>query len=189
MPRPTAILDACVLYPAPLRDLLMNLALTDLFHAKWTEDIHEEWIGNLLKNRPDLQRHKLEQTRDLMNLNVRDCLVTDYRSLTPALTLPDPKDRHVLAAALVAKADIIVTFNLDDFPAAVLLAFGIEALNPDDFIMRLLNLSPETVCLAVQRQRQSLRNPPKTVDELLETLRQQKLPKTIAYLRGFSELL
>lgn len=96
MPKLTAVLDACVLYPAPLRDLLMQLSVTDLFQARWTEDIHAEWIGNLLENRSDLTRSKLEHTRDLMNQNVRDCLVTGYHEIVPLLTLPDLKDRHVL---------------------------------------------------------------------------------------------
>jgi len=91
----TAILDACVLHPAPLRDLLMHLALTDLFRAKWTDAIHEEWIRSVLENRLDLTREQLERTRQLMNAHVRDCLVTNYEDLIPVLTLPDPDDRHV----------------------------------------------------------------------------------------------
>jgi hypothetical protein len=72
----TALHDACVLYPARLRDLLMYLALTDLFRAKWTDAIHDEWIGNVLKDRPDLTPAQLGRTRALMNAHVRDCLVT-----------------------------------------------------------------------------------------------------------------
>jgi hypothetical protein len=68
----TVLFDACVFYPAPLRDLFMHLAVLDLYHAKWTDQIHEEWIGNLLLNRPDLTREKLELTKSLMNLHVRD---------------------------------------------------------------------------------------------------------------------
>lgn len=111
-----ALYDACVLYPAPLRDLLMHLAVTDLFRARWTEAIHEEWIRNLLRDRPDLTRDKLERTRDLMNAHVRDCLVIGYESLIPALTLPDPEDRHVRAAAVRCGADVIVTFNPEALP-------------------------------------------------------------------------
>lgn len=107
--------DACVLYPAPLRDLRMHLALSDLFPAKWTNDIHNEWIGDVLKDRPDLTLQRLERTRTLMNSHVRDCLVTNYEELIPALTLPDPNDRHVLAAAIRSGSDVIVTYNLKDF--------------------------------------------------------------------------
>jgi len=77
----TVVYDANVLYPAPLRDFLMRLALTDLFRARWTEDIHDEWIRNLLEVRTDLTREQLERTRELMNANVRDCLVEGYQNL------------------------------------------------------------------------------------------------------------
>lgn len=112
-----ALYDSCVLYPAPLRDLLMHLSLADLFRAKWTETIHDEWTRNILANRPDLTKEQLQRTRDLMNAHVRDCLVTGYESLIPALSLPDSNDRHVLAAAIRASASIIVTYNLKDFPS------------------------------------------------------------------------
>ena len=96
----TAIFDACVLYPAPLRDLLLHLAGTQLFRARWTEEIHGEWVRNLLKNRPDLTRKQLDRTRALMDRAVPDCLVTGHLPLMEALILPDPGDRHVLAAAI-----------------------------------------------------------------------------------------
>src|SRR5690606_10197106 len=112
--------DACVLFPAPLRDLLMHVALTDLYRAKWTDAIHEEWIRSVLNARPDLSRPQLERTRQLMNVHVRDCLVTGYEALIDGVTLPDPKDRHVVAAAIGAGANVIVTFNLKDFPESAL---------------------------------------------------------------------
>jgi hypothetical protein len=185
----TAILDACVLYPAPLRSLLMYLALTDLFRAKWTDTIHEEWMRSVLRDYPDISREKAERVRDLMNAHVRDCLVTDYEDLIPALTLPDPDDRHVLAAAIRAGADVIVTINLGDFPAATLKTYGIEAQHPDDFIIHLLDLAPGTVCAAVKRQREGLRNPPKSAHELLATFEKQGLAQTVARLRGFIDVL
>jgi predicted nucleic acid-binding protein len=129
-----ALYDACVLYPAPLRDLLMYLALTDIFRAKWTNTIHEEWMRNVLANRPDLTLAQLERTRDLMNAQVRDCLVTGHEKIIPALTLPDPNDRHVLAAAIRASASVIVTYNLKDFPSKAIAEFEIEAQHPDEFI-------------------------------------------------------
>jgi predicted nucleic acid-binding protein len=107
----TAVYDACVLYPAPLRDLLMELALTDSFRARWSEEIHQEWIRNVLKNRPDLNESQLLRTKACMDANVRDALVTDFESLIPSLNLPDKDDRHVLAAAIRCSADVIVTFN------------------------------------------------------------------------------
>ena len=117
MKKDVAVLDACVLYPAPLRDFLMHLAVLDTFQAKWTEEIHTEWIKNVLKNRPDLRAERLERTRQLMNAHTRDAVVENYENLIESLKLPDENDRHVLAAAINAKADFIVTFNLRDFPA------------------------------------------------------------------------
>ncbi len=167
----------------------MHVALTDLYRAKWTNEIHEEWIGSLLKNRTDLTRVQLERTRDLMNANVRDCLVTGYENLIPALTLPDPDDRHVLAAAIRSGADLIVTFNLQDFPEAALKPFGIEAQHPDSFLTYQLDLAPNLVCAAAKRHRASLKKPPKDVDEYLQTLEAQSLAQTVSRLRQFGELI
>ncbi len=178
----TAVYDANVLYPAPLRDLLMRLALTDLFRARWTDDIHDEWIRNVLEARPDLTREQLERTRGLMNANVRDCVVEGYQSLIPGLELPDPDDRHVLAAAIRANASVIVTFNLKDFPATQVGRYGVEAQHPDEFIAHLIDLNQAKVCAAAEEQRRSLRNPPKTVEEYLETLLKQGLPQTASLL-------
>lgn len=189
MARFGAVYDACVLYPAPLRDLLMHLALTDLFRAHWTADIHAEWIDNLLQQRKDLTREQLERTRDLMDANVRDAIVTGYEPLIAALTLPDLDDRHVLAAAIRAGADVIVTYNLKDFPDATLAPFGVTAQHPDEFISHLLGLAPELVAAAARRQRENLKHPPKSVDEYLDTISRAALPQTVSRLRTMSDLL
>ena len=112
--RYTAVLDACVLFPAPLRDLLMSLADEGIYGARWTAQIHDEWVRNLSAKRPDLDRQKLQRTASLMNEVVEDALVENYEYLIPTLELPDPDDRHVLAAAIVGHADAIVTFNLKE---------------------------------------------------------------------------
>ena len=125
----TVLFDANVLYPAPMRDALMQLAVTDLFKAKWTADIHREWIDALLRNEPHRDRAALERTRNLMDRATRDCLVTGYEALVPALTLPEADDRHVLAAAIVGRCDAIVTQNLKDFPPEALAPFGIEGVD------------------------------------------------------------
>ena len=164
----TALYDASVLYSSELRNLLMHLALTGLFRAKWSADIHAEWISALLRNRPDLTREKLERTRMLMDQHATDALVTGYGELIPGLQLPDPKDRHVLAAAICSRADVIVTFNLRDFPPKAMAAFGIEAQRPDEFILHLLDLAPDIVAGADHRL--SLKNPAKTIAEYLKTL-------------------
>src|SRR5262249_21177126 len=125
----------------------------------------------------------------LMNEAVRDCLVTSYEDLIESLSLPDPDDRHVLAAAIRAGASIIVTYNLTDFPAETLARFDVEAQHPDDFLVGLLDLAPGVVCAAVKRQQESLKNPPKTAEELLATLESQGLTQAVARLRQFIDLL
>lgn len=121
----TAIFDACVLYPAPLRDFLMWLGLSGRFRARWSRDIHEEWKRNLLLNRPDLTRAQVDRTSDLMDRAIPDGLVDGYETLVAGLTLPDPDDRHVLAAAIRCGSSVIVTFNQRDFPADVLASYRV----------------------------------------------------------------
>ncbi len=181
--------DACVLYPAPLRDLLMNLAITDMYRAKWTNEIHEEWISSVLSNRSDLNREFLERTRDRMNMSVRDCLVENYQYLIPTLFLPDSNDRHILAAAIHSSSSVIVTYNLKDFPKEIISKYGIEAQHPDEFFMNLFDLSSERVCLAVKRHRTSLKSPPKNLEQYLSTLEKQSLSNTVQKLKELSDCL
>lgn len=184
-----AVYDACVLYPAPLRDLLMHLALSGLYRARWTERIHDEWISALQRQRPDLSADSLAWTRAQMDGAVPDCLVSGYETLEAGLTLPDPNDRHVLAAAILCGAGAIVTYNLKDFPDELLAPHGIAAQHPDQFIEHAFDLNPAAVCKAVRDQRASLKNPPKTVEELFDTYLQQGLATTVAALRENAELL
>jgi predicted nucleic acid-binding protein len=182
----TALFDACVLYPAPLRDLLMRLATTEVFRARWSEAIHNEWTRSVLEQRPEL-RTQLARTRQLMDTHVMDSLVTGYERLIDTLDLPDPDDRHVLAAAIAGGADVLVTKNLKDFPADRLAPFGIEAQHPDVFIRNLLRQHEAAMIAAVARHRAALRSPPKSVDDYLETLLIQELPETVAILRQHRE--
>lgn len=184
-----AVLDACVLYPAPLRDVLLELSVEGLFRARWTDQIHDEWIRNLLIKRRDVKLEQLQRTRTLMNQAVPDCLVTGYESLAATLALPDPDDRHVLAAAIVAGAGVVVTFNTSDFPRQVLEPYGLKAQHPDDFLIHQLGLSPEAVCTAMKRLRRRLRNPPMNADDHLDILARQQLPRFADQLRRFRSLI
>lgn len=185
----TAFLDANVLYSAGLRDLLMRLALQGLFRIKWSEQVHEEWMRNLLAKRPDLTREKLERTRQLMERAAPDSLVKGYTALLDSITLPDPDDRHVLAAAITGKADVIVTFNLMDFPKSVLSSYGIEAWHPDVFITHLLKSNPNQVYEAIKQHRVALKNPPKTVTEYLIDRENDGLTATVSHLRLHESLI
>lgn len=114
------VYDASVLYPSVLRDLLIRIAQAGLVQAKWTNEILDETFRSIIRQRPDLDPQRLERTRTLMCAAIRDCLVVDYEPLIDAVELPDIDDRHVLAAAIKARAQIIVTSNLKDFPDSVL---------------------------------------------------------------------
>lgn len=189
MSGPVVLIDASVLYSAPVRDLLMHLAIAGLFQPRWSDRIHEEWIEGVLRQRPDLERKKLQRTRRLMNRYVRSGLVEGFEHLISELRLPDQNDRHVLAAAIHSRAVFLLTFNLRDFPEKVLSRHGILPSHPDDFLSNLLYLHPKVVTDAVKLQRSDLKNPPYSVSEFLETLEKAGLPKTSADLSKQKELL
>jgi len=175
--------DACVLYPAPLRDLLIRLANTGIVRGRWSATILDECFRNILANRPDLRPDALDRTRELMRQAVPDCMVSGFEDLIEALELPDPDDRHVLAAAIRAGAQAIVTFNLADFPSEKLASYNIEAKHPDDFVLDAIDLAPGLVTAVVSQQAKALKSPPRSVGELLDTLRDQRLVRSVAKLR------
>lgn len=183
------IYDACVLYPAPLRDFLMWLALSGRFRARWTAAIHAEWTRSVSENRPDLSMEQLGRTVALMNAAVPDALVIGYEPLITGLALPDPNDRHVLAAAIRCSASVIVTFNEKDFPASQLAPFGVEAQHPDAFVEYLFDLDPAAVVNAAQKQRSNLANPTLEVDRFLDILRKQGLVQTVRALMAYHTIL
>jgi hypothetical protein len=161
----------------------MRLALVDLFQARWSNEIHDEWTRNVAVNRPDLSPKSLARCRMLMDEHSPDSLITGYESLITRLSLPDPDDRHVLAAAIHGGVTLIVTFNLTDFPASALEPYSIEAVHPDDFIAGLFDEAPDVVLEVIRRQREGLKNPPRSVAELLGTLEQCGLKETVTRLR------
>ncbi|MFU8805764.1 MAG: PIN domain-containing protein [Bradymonadaceae bacterium] len=179
------VYDANVLYPAPLRDLLIRVAITGVVRARWTETILDECFRNIALQRPSLPSDRLQRTRDLMNRSIRDVLVEGYEPLIGSLSLPDPNDRHVLAAAIRAGAQVIVTINLKDFPSSALEPFGVEAKHPDDFLMEVIDLAPGSVATAVTDQARALKNPPTSLSELFDTLTQQGLNGSVQKLREF----
>ena len=179
-----ATYDACVLHPAGPRDLLVRLAATGMFRAHWSNDILDEMFRSILRRRPDLTEAQLARNRQLMCDAVPDCLTTGYEELIDGLHLPDPDDRHVLAAAIRSGSQVIVTENLTDFPADVLETYNIEAQTPDVFVLHLIDLSPRSVFGVLEAQAADLRDPSMSVNELLERLSSSGLPRSVATLRG-----
>ncbi|MGB7340739.1 MAG: PIN domain-containing protein [Phototrophicaceae bacterium] len=182
-----ALLDANVLYPAPLRDVLLQLAVSDIFRARWTRDIHREWIGSLLRNEPHRDREKLQKTRDMMDQATRDALITGYEPLINTLELPDPNDRHILAAAITGYCDVIVTKNLKDFPDNILLEYNLKAQHPDRFLLHHLDNNPTQFCAAIAKVRARLKRPSYNVQQYLSILAKQELPTTVALLEQYSD--
>lgn len=186
----TAFLDANILYSAAIRDIFIELALADMYRAKWSDNVHSEWLEAVLRNRPDIDRAKLERTRDLMNLAVPNASVTGYEHLIEHIPLEqDPKDRHVIAAAIVGNCDGIVTYNTAHFPKEAVIEFSLEVQHPDGFLATLLHREHRVFCAAVRSARVQKRKPPYTVEQHLSNLTARGLVDTVAELRQYSHLL
>jgi len=183
----TALLDANVLYPAGLRDFLLRLANRYLYAPLWSADIHAEWMRSLLADRPDLDPDVLMRTRAAMDDHFPDAVVTGYRAAAAALDLPDPDDRHVLAAAIEGRADVIVTGNLRHFPADRLAPYALAAQNPDTFVGGLFELHADTVLETVREHRAALRNPPRSSAEHLAALERLGLVRTASLIRPHAD--
>jgi len=186
--RYTAILDACVLYPRLLRDVLLSLAHADLYTARWTVEIEREWTAALLANKPGTElmiAHAVEQMRTA----IPDCLVIDYESLTETLNLPDANDRHVLAAAVRGNADAIASFNTKDFPATVLDQFDIELQTPDQFVLNQLMLHPPRALSAIKKMRLRWERPEMSATDMVDLFEKRQLAQTAAHLRDVLELI
>lgn len=170
-PKFTVVIDACVLYPAPIRDILLSMASEDLLKPKWSDAIQDEWTRNLLINRKDLNKKQLDCTVQAMNSAFPDSTVENFEDLIPCLSLPDKDDRHVLACAIKCKADLITTFNLKDFPSKVIEKYDIQIQNPDELICNLIDLNEKIACRAFTKMVNRLKNPPKTKSEVAATLK------------------
>jgi predicted nucleic acid-binding protein len=181
----TAVYDANVLYPSLLRDLLIRIAIAGAVRAHWSEQILDEVFRNLAANRPDLDPHLLARTRSLMNDAIRDVEVTGFEHLIAELELPDVDDRHVLAAAIHAQAETIVTFNLKDFPTAALSSHGVVAQHPDAFLTERFDENSAIVAEAIRRMSEATRNPHRTVAEIIARLDASDLPILAGRLRGY----
>ncbi|MCE7058125.1 PIN domain-containing protein [Algoriphagus sp. AGSA1] len=183
-----ALLDACVLYPAPIRDFLLNLAEAGLFKPKWTSKIHQEWTRNLIAKRPDLKPERIKRTVELMDGAFPDALVEDYESGITTVELPDPDDRHVLAAAISSNVNYLVTSNLKDFPFEICLKHRIEPIHPDEFVLLLREASPNAVYDSFIYLVKSLKKPPQNMGQVLETLEKCGLEKSVQWLDGFDSI-
>ena len=186
----TAVLDACVLFPIATADALVSLAVAGLFSAKRTVAIEDEWLGVAERRHPGLSS-RFTNRRDAMRDAVLDWEVKaeGWQALAPSLTLPDPKDVHVLAAAIAGHADCIVTTNLKDFPASILDVYGLVALHPDDFIVAQLDLDLYSALGAFKAMRAHKRNPTYGAEEFAAAMERNGLVASAERLRRAVDLI
>jgi len=184
----TAVLDANVLYPALLRDVLLSLAHADLYSAKWSIDIRDEWTKHLVGKHPSMEE-KIRLMVTQMELAIPDCIVMGYEHLIDGLNLPDRGDRHVLAAAIAGHADAIVTWNEKDFPEESLAPFGIEVQSPDEFVLNQIMLDKVSALSAIKRMRERWERPEYDATQLVALLEKRGLPQTAAHLRDVVALI
>lgn len=175
----TAFFDANVFFGSRLRSLILELANTGLFRARWSEDVHREWMEAVVKrSQGKITLEKLLPTRQAMDSAVLDCLVMNYEPLIDTLSLPDKDDRHVLAAAISCHASAIVTYNLKDFPEAELKKYGLHAKHPDEFLLDLYDLDPHLFLRAVDEDRRHYVDPPLSVDDYISSLEKAWVKRT-----------
>jgi hypothetical protein len=170
-----AVFDACILYPFHLRNIVVQAAVDRLVEARWTDAIHDEWIRNLTTAAPAIPTERLKVTRRLMNEALPTALISRYEELIPKVTLPDPNDRHVVAAAITANATLILTWNLRHFPPTELKKFGLRRMTPDAFLSNLFDKVPHLVIGSLANARQNLSKTRVSAPDLIGVLEHQKL--------------
>ncbi|MBY8828524.1 PIN domain-containing protein [Hephaestia mangrovi] len=188
--RYTALLDACALVGVLKRNLLLTLAEAEFFRVRWSAQVLDETeraLAGIFATRGSSDPNgQAARQRSRMEMAFEDALVSDFDELLKVCGgLSDPKDAHVLAAAVKTQAATIVTDNLKDFPAKVLGPLNIEARSADDFIADTIALDPGRAVAAIRRMRESFRKPEMTPDRLLITMEATGLTATVDTLRGY----
>ena len=169
------VLDACVLYPNTKRDVLLSVAAEGCYLPVWSNEIQNEWSRNLRKNNSNVTKEKTSKTIKKMNNAFPKSTITGYKHLISTLILPDKDDRHVLALAVHINSKLIVTENAKDFPLTALLPFNVSIISTDSFLNQIYNKYDLLVIKAIKTMRARLKNPPKSVDELLDIFKSNGL--------------
>jgi hypothetical protein len=181
-----AVYDACILYPSHLRNIVVQAAVDRLIEARWTDEIHDEWMRNLAADTPALSLERPRITRQLMNDALPSAMVGGYAGLIPTVHFPDPHDRHVVAAGIAAGASVILTWNLRDFPIAVLKAHKLLARTPDAFLAELHDKAPDLMVASLENTRRNLSRTRLSASDFTEILRRQKLTRLAARIQEHS---
>jgi predicted nucleic acid-binding protein len=178
----TCVLDANVIYPLWIRDLLLWFAHHDLYTPKWSQHIFDEWLEVMIrKGVPEVEAKK---RTSMVNEAFPDALVQNYEPLIETLTLPDIKDRHVLAAAIKTNANLIVTNNLKHFPKDYLSSIGLSAKDADDFLTDIIDLNHSASIKAFRDMVMNKKNPPLDDYQILNIFRKNGLKNTADYIHA-----
>ncbi|MGO1944326.1 MAG: PIN domain-containing protein [Ancrocorticia sp.] len=180
MARFTAFLDACVLVPIAPCDTLLRIADSGAFRPLWSQRVVDEAVRALLRIHPDVSRSRFLSRFHSMSRAFEDALVEGWESLEQGIILPDPNDRHVVAAALRGRADVIVTENVKDFPKHVLGPLGLEAVRLDEFLLNHFELNPSAACRIMTEQAAAMNRPPVETEVLLARLARSGAPGFVA---------
>jgi hypothetical protein len=178
------VFDACVLYPFHLRNIVVQAAVDRLVHARWSDEIHDEWTEALAADFPAIPVRRLAITRKLMNDALPQAMVRDYRTHIDSIGLPDPKDRHVVAAAIAAGASVVLTWNLRDFPTKELAKHGLVRQTPDVFLADLYNKAPDLVLASLANARRNLRKSRLDAADFIGVVKKQGLGRLAAKIAG-----
>jgi len=170
-----AVFDACILYPFHLRNIVVQAAVDRLVEARWTDTIHDEWIRNLVIDAPAIPIQRLQVTRGLMNDALPTALVNGYEEHIRRVTLPDPNDRHVVAAGIATNASLILTWNLRHFPENELRKFSLRKMTPDAFLCGLFDEIPDLVIGSFSNARRNLSKTRASASDFIRILESQKL--------------
>lgn len=176
MPRYTALLDACVLVPIALADTLLRVAERELYRPLWSERILDEAADAVLEIHPDLEPGVVTKRFAAMNNTFKEASVEGWEIFEETIALPDPDDRHVVAAAMRGRADTIVTANLRDFPDETFTPLEIAVVDPDAFLLDQLDLAPRVVLDVLREQAAHTRSPALTPTDLLARLARAGVP-------------
>ena len=175
-----AFLDTCVLYPAYLCDTLLRLAEVSAYRPLWSTQVLDELRSNLVER--GLPPERVDRRITQMTRSFPDAMVTGYESLIDGMS-NDPKDRHVLAAAVRANAEVLVTFNVRDFPEPAVKHYDVEVVHPDEFLLDQLDLYPGVTIEVLRQQAAAYRRVPNTVPDILVLLDRTGVPRFAAQVR------
>lgn len=181
----TAFFDSSALYPLPLRDLLLRLAATDIFRARWSHDVLQDWRSDFATRHPSVAATVLQQQCDAMNEEARDALVEGHHVFLPIFSALDTRARHVIAAAIHSRSDVIVTTEDARYPEHILKHHFLDKQHPDEFIAHAIDLDPGKAVAAARELRLALHSPPRDPIAYLRMLERAGLPQTFSLLREF----